>query len=201
MAEELQSLLEKIYTDGVEKARAGEKEILARAEAQAKEIVAAAKLQADKLRADAAAEAEKLQLRAESAISQAARDIIFKLKDELEGRLRAAISGASGEALTPQFMAEIVKTLAEKLAEDPEAEISVLCAVKDEAELAEKLTAALRDSFRTAPKVFADSGIDGGLEVSFRDGEYFFDFTIPALTELLGKYTNERVAKLLAGQQ
>ncbi len=201
MAEELQSLLEKIYADGVEKARAEEKEIIARAETQAKAIVEAAQQQADKLRADAAAEAEKLQLRAESAISQAARDIVFKLKSELENRLRSAVAGAAGAALTPEFMAELVKVLAEKLAVEPEAEISVLCAVKDEAALTEKLTAALRDSFRTAPKVFADSGIDGGLEVSFRDGEFYFDFTIPALTELLGKYTSERVAKLLAGQE
>ena len=93
MSEELQSLLEKINSDGVMKANAQRDAIIAGAEAEAAAIIADARKKADEISKEAAAEAETLQKRAESAINQAARDVVLKLKAELESRISAAVAG------------------------------------------------------------------------------------------------------------
>ena len=75
MAEELQSLLEKIQSDGIARAEAERDAVVAKAGKEAQEIVARAKQEAEAILAAAAAEAQSIQKRAESTIRQAARDI------------------------------------------------------------------------------------------------------------------------------
>ena len=141
MSEELQSLLEKINSDGVMKANAERDAIIAKAKAEAAATIAEAEEKAEALRKQADADAVTLQKRAESAISQAARDVVLKLKAELENRISAAVAGAAEETMTPAFMAELVKSLGTKFLADPNAEVTVIASVKDAAALdaAEKI--------------------------------------------------------------
>ena len=147
----------------------------------------------------AESEAEALTARTESAVRQAARDIILELQSELELRIRRAVEGAAEQALSADFMAGLIRELAAKFAAAPGSAISVLTAVKDVPALENALRGALASSLHTDPQVFGSTGIKGGLEVSFRDGEVYFDFTSGAVTELVGEYIGPRLAKLLAG--
>ncbi len=196
MAEELQSLLEKINSEGVKKAEAERDAILAAAKIEADKIIADAKAQAEATRSRAEAEAEALKNRAESAIRQAARDIVLELKAELEARLRTAIENAGAAALTPEFMASLISELAAKFAASPDTEISVRSAVRDADALDAALRGALANSFKQQPKVLRDGAIRGGFEVSFGDGQLYFDFTEEALTELVGAYAGEGIARI-----
>lgn len=201
MAEELQSLLDKINEEGVKKAEAEKTKIIAAAQAEAKAIRAKAVADAEAELKAAQEKADALEKRVESAVRQAARDIILQLQNELENRLKRAVSGVAEQALTPEFMVELIRTLASKFAASPDAQISVLTAVKDVDALNAALKGALQSSFRTSPAVFGDSGIRGGLEVSFRNGELYFDFTTDAVTDLVAGYIGPRLAALLAGEE
>ena len=201
MSEELQSLLEKINSDGVMKANAQKEAIIAKAEAEANAIVAEARKQAEEITKNAAAEAETLQKRAESAISQAARDVVLKLKAELESRISAAVQGAAEEAMTPQFMAELVKSLGSAFLARPDAELTVITAVKDAAALDAALKGDLVASLKKQPRVLAESTIRGGMEVNFTGSELYFDFSTEALTTLLADYTAPRIAAIFAGEK
>ena len=197
MAEELQSLLEKIRSDGIEKAEAERDAILKKAHAEAEEIVRAAQTKAKEISAAAAAEAESSQKRAENAIRQAARDIVLKLKAELETRLRRVVSASVKEAMTPAFMAELIRGMAADFAGDPEARITVLASERD----ADALSAAVKDtlsaSFKSQPQVFGDASVKSGLQVSFSGDEVFFDFSEEAITGLVGRYAGEKLARIL----
>lgn len=152
MSEELQNLLDKFHEVGVKKT-----------EAECAELVAAARKEAqairDQAKADAAAavkaaeeQAAALEARAESAIRQAARDIILELQGELTRRITRAVSGAADQALSPEFMASLIRELAAKFAADPNASVSILTTVKDAPALEKALQGALLNSFRTAPE-------------------------------------------------
>ena len=67
--------------------------------------------------------------------------------------------------------------------------------------LEKALQGALLNSFRTAPKVLGDPEIKGGCEVSFKDGQVYFDFTGEAVTELVADFIGPRLAKLLEGDR
>ena len=153
MAEELQSLLDKINEEGVRKAEAQRSEIIAAAEAEAKAIRAKAAEEAGAIVKEAKEEAAGLQARAESAVRQAARDILLELQSELQRRITRAVSGASEQALTPELMAGLIRDLAVKFAAAPDAQLTVLAAAKDVPALETALRASLAASFRTQPKL------------------------------------------------
>ena len=198
MAEKFQSLLDKIQEKGVKEAEATAARIIADAEKEAKAIREKARTEAEATRKEAAEQAESLEKRADAAVRQAARDIILELQQELERRMTRAVSAAAEQALTPAFMAALVKELAAKFAADPNSQLTILTAVKDVPALETALKGSLSASFRTEPKVFGDSGIKGGLEVNFKNGEVYFDFTSEAVTELVAAYIGPRLAGILA---
>ena len=197
MAEELQSLLEKIQNDGIKKAEAERDAILDRARSEAAAIIRAAEEEAERLKKTAETDAASTTARAESSIRQAARDIALKLKVELEERLTKAISASAKSAMTPEFMASLIADMAKDFARNPDAEITVLTSGRD----AEALSALVRDtlgaSFKNAPKVFADASVKGGMQIDFNGENVFFDFSAEAITELIGRYTGERLARIL----
>ena len=197
MSEELQSLLEKINSDGVMKAQAERDAIIAQAKTEAAAIVAEAEKKAEELRKAAAADAETLQKRAESAISQAARDVVLKLKAELESRISAAVADSAEKTMTPEFMAELIRDLAKEFAADPEAKITILSSARDAEALSSAVKDTLGSSYKNAPQVFADSAVKGGMQISFNDDEVFFDFSVEAITGLVGGYAGEKLARIL----
>ncbi|MDR0932859.1 MAG: hypothetical protein LBM70_07580 [Victivallales bacterium] len=200
MAEKFQSLLDKINEKGVKAAEASAATIVEAAEKEAKAIRDKAKADAEASAKHAEEHASSLQKRAESAIRQAARDIILELQQELESRLTRAVSDAANQALTPEFMAQLVKELAGAFAAKPNDQLTVLTALKDVAPLDAALKASLKSSFVNAPKVFGDAGIKGGLEVNFKNGEVYFDFSSEAITELVGDYIGPRLFAILSGK-
>ena len=197
MAEDLQSLLTKINEEGVKRAEAERARILAEAKAEAEKIVSAAKTEAEQQRQAAAAEAENLRERGESAVKQAARDVLLELRAELERRLKLAIDGAAREALTPALMTEIVRAVLTAFAANPNTEVTIRTAVADTAALDAALRGALAGSFRSQPRLFPDSAITGGLEVEVSDSGVYFDFTDEAISALVTAYAGPRLAELL----
>lgn len=197
MAEELQGILDRINADGIAKADAERNAIIAKAKKEAEKIVADAKAEADEIKKSAESEVEAFEKRAENALRQTARDIKISLKSELEGRINKAVENASSEALTPEFMAQLIKMAAEKFVASPDDEICVSCAVKDTAALDAALKAALADSLRKDPRILASSSIRSGLEVSFKDGGFCIDFTGDAVNDLFSAYAGKLIEKII----
>ncbi len=79
MAEELQSLLDRIQQDGVAKARAEADRMLADAKRKADAILADAKAAADTATREAGERATQFEARARNSLRQAARDVILSV--------------------------------------------------------------------------------------------------------------------------
>lgn len=196
MAEELQSLLEKINQDGIKKAEAQKAAIVAAAEAEAAEIIANAQKEAAKIISAAQQEAESTAQRTAGALEQSRRDILLQLREELADRLHEAIQDAGSAALSPEFMASLVRELALAFSVAPDTPVTVRSAVKDAAKLDAALRSALADSFVKEPKVFSGKEIAHGMEVSFDGGRCFYDFTLDAVSDLLNEYVGEKLSSI-----
>lgn len=201
MAEELQSLLEKINNEGIKKAEAERDIILSDARKQAEDIIAEAKKNAANIVESSKREAEALNARATAALKQSARDIVLQLKNELQSRLAEAVQNAESAALTPEFMAELTVKLAEAFAVDSNAQITLRTAVKDLEKTDEALKKALANSFVNAPELFPGREISAGMEVSFDGGKCYFDFTADAVTELVNDYIGEKLADVFKAEK
>ena len=204
MAEELQSLLEKIHRDGIEKAAAEREEMLNAAKKEAETIVAAAKEEAAKLRSAAENDAEALKKRAESAIRQAARDILLDLKSELKKRVEAITRNRLDEALSADFMASLVADIAKAVLNDPAkgsaGTLEVMAAPAKCEELVQKLSAAVGADMVSRISVFPNSAAGRGLKISVDGDQVFFDFSDAALTEMVCEYAGSKVSAVITAE-
>lgn len=188
MAEDLQSLLEKINRDGLEKAEAESAKIIAAARAKADEIVKTAKSEADALRAASAKDAEDNAKRAEETIRQAARDTIRKIE-------------ASVTALLEKLLAKDVDLA---LADEKTAVGLAAGAIKDITGTVEiaanaKLAAALKAQLAATPAItiVTDETLGTGFTVKQDGGRIEHAFTGAVIAEELAKRLRPDLAKLL----
>ena len=194
MAEEFQSLLERISKEYLAKAEAQADAVLKDARVQAEALLADARVQADKLRAQAENDAEAARRRAEAAMKQAARDMVLGLREELARRLFRVLADKTAEAMTPERMAELVRAMA--LAADAES-VTVLASAGDAGALQSLLKGSLRESFRAEPEVFPNRNIRAGMQVAFNGEDLYADLTDGAVCELLKPHLGGELARLL----
>ena len=203
MAEELQSLLEKIQREGIEKAAAERDQMLDDARKQAEMIVAEAQKKAEAARAAAAEAAEAMQQRAENAIRQAARDILLELKSELKKRVENITRNRLDEALSADFMAEIVRDITAAVLNDPAkaaGSLEVMVAPAKCEELLARLKASAAADMIAQGSVFANAAAGRGLKISVNGDQVFFDFSDAALTNMVCEYAGSRVSAVLSAQ-
>ena len=205
MAEELQSLLEKIQREGIEKAAAERDEIVNKANAEAAAILAAARAEAEKMRADAANDAEALKKRAESAIRQAARDILLELKSELQRRVAAVTRNRMDAALSSEFIAGLVREIATAALSSADkaasGKLEVMVGPAKCEEVSKLITASVGADLVEKMTIFPNAAAGRGLKVSVEGNEVFFDFSDAALTEMICEYAGTRISAVITAQE
>ena len=103
--EDLQSLLEKINRDGVEKAEAEAKRIIDDAKAKADKIVKDAQAAAEKATAEAEKSSAAYADRAAETIRQSARDVVLGVKDAVTALLEGLLAKSVNRALADEATA------------------------------------------------------------------------------------------------
>ena len=188
MSEDLQSLLEKINRDGVEKANAAADKIIADAKAKAAEIVKTATAEAAKAKVDAEKAAADYSARAAETISQAARDTILKIEASVTNMLTDLLAKNVDKALADEknvaaLTLEAVKGLTEK------AEVAVA------GKYAQALKAQLASQKNIT--VVTDDTLGTGFSVRLDGGRVEHAFTGATIAEELAKRLRPDLAKLV----
>ena len=191
MAEELQQLLEKIQRDGVDKANAEAAAIVAKAKAEADALVKKAKEDAAAAEAKGKADAEAYAARAKETISQAARDTVLKVKEDVTKLLTQLLAQNVSAALATEAVplaAAAVKEL-----------VTGSCAeVTASAKLVDALRAQLAAQAQGGVKVVADETTGAGFTVKLDNGRVEHDFTDAAIAGALAQRLRADLAALLA---
>ena len=188
MSEELQSLIEKINRDGVEKANAEAERIVKAAREQAAAIVKAANEDAAKAAAAAKEESERAAERAKETLRQAARDAVISIEGGitrlLERLLAANVDAALAEPATAAAIAgDAVKTLVGT----------------GEVAAAPKIAEALRAQLAAKGSfmVVMDETLGTGFTVKMDGGRVEHDFTGPTVAAELAKRLRPDLAALM----
>ena len=186
--EDLQSLLEKINRDGVEKAEAEAKRIVDAAKARADEIVRTAKAEADKAKAEAGVAARDYATRAEETLRQSARDVVIGVKDAVTALLEQLLAKGVDKSLADEATATALVADAIRGLTGPG---EITCGAK----LAKALEARLAalGSFT----VVTDDSLGTGFTVKTDGGRVEHAFTGEVIAAELAKRLRPDLAKLL----
>ena len=190
MAEELQQLLEKIQRDGVDKANAEAAAIVAKAKAEADTIVKKAQEDAAAAEAKGKADAEAYAARARETISQAARDTVLKVREDVTKLLTKLLAQDVSAALATEAV-PLAAAAVKELVTGSGAEVAA------SAKLVDALRAQLAAQAQNGVKVVADEMTGAGFTVKLDNGRVEHDFTDAAISEALAQRLRSDLAALL----
>lgn len=199
MSENIQSLLDKIQQDGVAKAEEEKAKIIADAKAEAARIIADARAQAAAIEKEAANNAKADQERANAAIAQAARDAVIALRSDLLARLNLVAKECVNGAMTADVMAGIVQEMAKSYAVNAGDSVEILLSKQSANDADAALKKALLANLKADPVIRLTNDFSGGLQISFKGDEVFFDFSDEALAGILCQFAGARLSALLKG--
>ena len=190
MAEELQQLLEKIQRDGVDKANAEAAAIVAKAKSEAEALVKKAQEDAAAAEAKGKADAEAYAARARETISQAARDTVLKVREDVTKLLTKLLAQNVSAALATEAV-PLAAAAVKELVTGSGAEVAT------SAKLVDALRAQLAAQAQNGVKVVADEMTGAGFTVKLDNGRVEHDFTDAAISEALAQRLRPDLAALL----
>ncbi len=189
--EDLQSLLEKINRDGVEKAETEAKKILADAKAKASALVADARAAAAKAKADAQKAAADYAERAAETIRQSARDTVLQVEASLTALLERLLVKDVEKALSDE---ETVKAVVAEAIKG----VTGAAEVAAPARLVPALKAQL--AAQGAITVVTDDALGSGVSVKTDGGRVESAFTADVIAAELARRLRPDLAKLVSGK-
>lgn len=193
MPEDLQQLLVRINDGYLKQAEEEKNAVLESAKTEAVSIVAGAKEEAGKILDEAKAEAEALRSRYLEDVKRAARDCTRELRGEFQRILVAAVGKAATEAMTPAFMSEIIRQMAEAAPGGSVGEAAILTNTRNIEALRNLIPGTVRAEIKAGE-------FKGGMQVSFdKSGEYF-DFSDAAVCNFFREHLGRDLNKLLDEQ-
>ena len=205
MSEELNSLLEKIHDRGVKKIEAERNNVISAAQQEALAIISTAHNEAAKIRLAAEKDADAMKKRAKNAIRQAARDILLDLRSELKRRLEAITRKRLDDALSADFMADLIADIVNVVMLDPDKSnagaLQIMISPAKCEDVVQKLTASIGNDLVSQISIFPNSAAGRGLKISVDGDQVFFDLSDTALSGMICEYAGNKVCAILTAEQ
>lgn len=187
--EDLQSLLEKINRDGVEKAEAEAKKIVDAAKAKAAEVVREAEEFSARTKAEAEKAAQGFTARAEESLRQAARDTVLKVENALLALFEKTLAKEVEKSLSDENTLCALVTEAVKAVASSSAEVSVPPA------LAEAVRSRLVS--QETVTVVTDATTGAGFSVKTEGGRVESSFSAEDIAGEIARRLRPDLAKML----
>jgi cell division septum initiation protein DivIVA len=197
MSDVIQPLLDRIHSEGLQKAEEEKAAILKEAHAKAEDIVAKATSEADRIREEAEREADATRARGITALEQAARDVLLRLRTEIARQVKlAARSTASATLSSSDIVAGIITDLVNAQVSTGKVEIEA------HPELAEKLKQALpallKDAGSSAEAdIIMNPKTQSGFTLRLDESAEGLDLTDTAVAEWISAGLRKDIADLL----
>ncbi len=203
MSEELQSLLERIQKDAVEKSETEAEAIIAKAEETAKNTVVAAEEKAKNIIEQAEKEAESFRARAEKSLEQSARDVILSVGETFNATISAIVQKDVKDSMNTDTVKKMLLVIAENYFKQNAGSIELLLNPEQQKELVNTFMAELADNIKSGIELKSDESIVSGFRVAVKDDKVEHDFTAEAIADALSQLLRPELADIVkkaAGQ-
>lgn len=198
MTDQLQDLLQRVYQEGVEKARAEAEQIIQNAQRSADDTLSKAKAEAEKLIQEANAKAIELKKNSETDLKMAASHTLNSVKQQLVDiiLLKSLDDPAKAGFSDPAFLKDIILAAIDAWkASGGSGSIQINQAMQGK--LDEGFLGSLSSKLGAELKVEFSPSMKNGFSLSPIDGSYKLSFTDEDFANLFKSYLRARTAELL----
>jgi len=196
MSDQLQELLQRVYEEGVNKAKAEAEQILEKAKSEAADIVQKAQAEADRIISEARKQAEDLKRNTESDLQMSAQNTLNAVKQKLTDIfLDEAFNTKLQESFSdPQFLQKLIL---ETVAAWKESEGTIIISQNMEDKLDKFFLQSLSEKASKGLKVEFSPQMKSGFALTPSDGSYKLSFTDEDFANLFKSYLRPRSNKIL----
>lgn len=192
---QVQELLERIKSEGVNTAKAESDKIVASAEKKAKAIIGDAEKRASELEAAAHARIDAMEKASRLALIQASRDTILALRGKIQVFMREAILATTSELLDAKFISDMLPGLLASMAGETKGDLTILLPPKTLASLDNALANRLASELKRGVKFMPFDGIDAGFRIAVEGSAARYDFSAESISDILASRVNEKLAE------
>lgn len=199
MQTKLQELTDKIYQEGVQKARSKADELLDKARQEAADIVAAAQKEAQKIVEESEAKSRENARSIESDVKFSSTQALGSLKQSVSNLITLKVVEPALSSLfsDKQFLSSLLLKVVEGFVAKGDFDLKVLL---PEAEL-KQLDQSIKNSFATELNkglvIEGDSRVKNGFKVGPKDGSYLIHFTENDFQNFFQAYIRSKTSELL----
>ncbi len=195
---QLKELIDTIQRDGVDKSRRESEALLQQARALADGIVADARAQAEALLAKARQDQEQLERSGRESLQQASRDLILKVRRQLETVFSALLKEKAKDALGDEEIAAAIAAMIANWTPERQERIEVLLPAERFEAMARALRQALANRIAAGIEIRAAADVADGFRVAEKNGQAYYDFSAASIAENLAVFLNPAMARIIA---
>ncbi len=195
----LQELTDKLYQQGLEKGRNEADSLVAEAKVKAQKILADAQEQAASIIAAAEDKAADVEKNAMTEISLAGKQVVAKIKSEIETLIVAKTTseGIKAANVDATFIKDMLLAVAQNWNNGDKVELSAMLPEAKKAELDKSFAAAAAALLQAGVEVGYSAEVKTGFKVGEKKGGYYISFSDESFEALLSGYLREKVAQLI----
>jgi len=199
MQTKLQELTEKIYSEGVEKAKLEADAIIKAAQEKAKAIEQEALSKADSIVAEAESKAESLKLHIESELKMSIGQAVAALKKTIANTVcMKAIQPSVKELFgDKEFLKGLIGNLIKGFAEKGTMDLLLILPEKDRQELETYYKNQLASELNKGLELSFSDGVRSGFKIGPADGSYIISFSDTDFTNFFKDYLRPKTKEIL----
>lgn len=194
---QLNELIEKIKTEGVQSAEQRAAEIAAEAEKRAAATVEQARKESARIIAEAQQQAARSEQAGRDALNQAGRDLILNVQARLKNLFQALVADSVRESYKAATLESAVVALVSGWRGDDVGELTVQLPGDQLAQLEKGLRDRLAKEIEKGLTIEAAPGLEGGFRLARKDGGAYYDLSASSIAAILAEYLNPRLAAQL----
>lgn len=201
MQTKLQELTEKIYQEGVNKAKEEADKIVSTAQKEADELVAAAKKQAEGIMKDAEKDAEELKTNSMNELQLSARQLISDTRQKVVNLIETKVVEPEVKASFKDvaFTQEVIQTLVKNW--NPKGEdrvdVSVLLPKEQQKDFESFFKGKTGEMLGKGVEISFSDKIKGGFKIGPKEGGYLISFSDEDFDNLFRGYLRPRLIEML----
>ncbi len=194
---QVQELLERIKSEGIDSAKAEAGRIIAEAEAKAAALLEDAEKAASGSEEAARLRIQNMENASRVALAQASRDTLLALKESVQTFFDNLIVASTGEAFDANFVQKILPEILKEMAKNLNGDFIVSVPEKVQASLDQALSVRMSKELSRGVEFKVFPGIDAGFRVSGKDSTIQYDFSAEAVAAIISARLNARLSEIV----
>lgn len=194
---QLDELLGKIKSEGVDRAEEQAQKVVSDAQSKATAITEQAKKEAARIVSEAEQRAAKTEQAGQDALAQAARDLILNVQAKLKVLFQEVVSESVREAYSGKTLESAIVALVSASRENEIGNLSVQVPKNELDSLEKGLRDRLAKQIEKGMTIEPAQGLESGFRLAKKDGGAYYDFSSENIATILAEYVSPRLAEHL----